>query len=120
MDAIPILDSRNINQTLEYYVDKLGFEIEFRYDADPNNYAGVVRDHVHLHFQWQEEKLFKNGKAGNLRVRIFTTDPDTIYNEFKAKGVFDSGCQLRNTDWRTREFGFRDIAGNGLIFYRDL
>jgi hypothetical protein len=25
-----------------------------------------------------------------------------------------------DTDWGTREFGFRDLDGNGLTFYRDL
>jgi hypothetical protein len=34
--------------------------------------------------------------------------------------ALDEKTQARDSPWGTREFGFRDMDGNGLIFYRDL
>jgi len=45
-DLVPILDVRDLDLALRYYVERLGFQIEFRYEEDPNNYAGVIRDRV--------------------------------------------------------------------------
>jgi len=119
-DLVPILDVRDLDRALRYYVERLGFQIEFRYEEDPNNYAGVIRDSVRLHMQWQHENEFKKGTAGRLRVRISVSDPDVLFEEYSSKGVLDPGTQIRDTAWGTREFGFRDLEGNGLIFYRDL
>ncbi len=119
-DVIPILDVRDIDSALDFYVERLGFEVDFRYEGDPKNYAGVRRDGVHLHMQWQDEEHFARGTAGRLRVRIIVSDPDTLFSEYNSAGVLADDAQLRDTNWGTREFGFRDPDGNGLIFYRDL
>jgi len=119
-EVIPILDVRDLEEALRYYVERLGFRIEFRYQKDPNNYAGVCRDGVSLHMQWQHEDSFKAGTAGRLRVRIVVDDPDALFEEYRRTGVLGEGVQVRDTEWGTREFGFRDLDGNGLIFYRDL
>jgi uncharacterized glyoxalase superfamily protein PhnB len=119
-NAIPILDVRDMDRALNYYVERLGFQVEFRYEADPSNYAGVIRDGVCLHMQWQHEDEFNKGTAGRLRVRILVNNPDALFEEYRSKGIVNAGTQLRDTDWGTREFGFRDLDGNGLTFYRDL
>jgi len=90
------------------------------FTADPKNYAGVRRDNVCLHMQWQHEEHFESGTAGRLRVRIMVDDPDALFQEYRANGVLGEANELRNTPWGTREFGFRDLDGNGLIFYRDI
>jgi uncharacterized glyoxalase superfamily protein PhnB len=118
--VIPILDVRDVNAALRYYVEHLGFQVDFRYEGDPNNYAGVSRGNVWLHMQWQDESEFTKGRAGNLRIRIAVDDPEALFEEFKARGAFDNTVQVRDTDWRTREFGFRDPDGNSLAFYRPL
>jgi uncharacterized glyoxalase superfamily protein PhnB len=119
-DVIPILDVRDFDAALRFYVEGLGFKVEFRYAEDPNNYAGVCRDDVSLHLQWQHDDEFQRGTAGRLRVRIAVDDPDALFEEFRAAGVVPEGTQVRETAWGTREFGFRDPDGNGLTFYRDL
>ena len=119
-DVIPILDVRDVEAALRFYVDRLGFQVDFQYEDDPSNYAGVRRGGVYLHMQWQHEDEFRKGTAGRLRVRIVVDDPDALFEEYRAKGVFDERTQVRETAWRTREFGFRDPDGNGLTFYREL
>jgi catechol 2,3-dioxygenase-like lactoylglutathione lyase family enzyme len=118
-DAIPILDVRDVEAALRYYIDRLGFQIDFRYEDDPGNYAGVRREDVYLHIQWQHEDEFRKGTAGRLRFRILVDDPDTLFEEYRRQAVFDDRVQVRDTEWGTREFGFRDPDGNGLIFFRD-
>ena len=119
-DVIPILDVHDIHRALRFYVERLGFEIDFRYEEDPENYAGVRRDDVCLHMQWQHEDNFKKGTAGRLRVRLIVDDPDSLFEEYRSKGLLEEGSQVRDTPWGTREFGFQDLDGNGLIFYRDI
>lgn len=119
LEVIPILDARDVDALLRFYVDKLGFEIDFRYPNDPSNYAGVRRGTVRLHMQWQHQEHFQRGTAGRLRIRIKVYDPDALFEEFASRGVFSSEVAVRDTEWGTREFGFRDPDGNGLIFFRD-
>jgi uncharacterized glyoxalase superfamily protein PhnB len=118
-DVVPILDVRDVEAALRYYVERLGFEVEFRYAEDPDNYAGVRRGGVCLHMQWQAEEHFRNGTAGRLRVRIAVDDPDALFEEFRAAGALPEGTVVRDAPWGTREFGFRDPDGNGLAFYCD-
>jgi hypothetical protein len=54
-EAIPILDVRDIDRAIAYYVERLGFEVAFRCEDNPKNYAGVSRGCVHLDMQWQHE-----------------------------------------------------------------
>ena len=119
-DVVPILDVRNISEALRYYVERLGFQVLFRHADDPDNYAGVTRDAVCLHMQWQHQEHFEKGTAGRIRVRIMVDDPDALLDEYRSRGVLDDKTQVRDTGWGTREFGFRDPDGNGLIFYREL
>src|SRR5512143_2289460 len=119
-EAIPILDVRDVEKALRFYVERLGFQVEFRYEKDPGNYAGVYRDDVHLPMQWQHPGEFERGTAGRLRFRIRVDNPDSLFEEFRVKGVLNEGTTVTDTAWGTREFGFRDPDGNGLIFYRDI
>jgi catechol 2,3-dioxygenase-like lactoylglutathione lyase family enzyme len=118
-DAILILDVRSVDRALAYY-QRLGFKVDFRYPEDPDNYAGIVRGDVHLHMQWQAEEEFKKGTAGNLRVLIRVDDARALYEEYKAAGVLPADVMVRDTDWDTREFAFRDPDGNGLTFSQAL
>lgn len=119
-DVIPILDVKDMESSLHYYVQRLGFQVEFRYVREPDNYAGVGRDNVHLHMQWQALQLFEEGRAGQLRLRIPVGDPDALLEELRGRGAFGEDVKVWDTPWGTREFGFRDLDGNGLSFYRNL
>lgn len=115
----PILDVRDVEKALRFYTEGLGFALDFRYARDPGNYAGVRRGNASLHMQWQAPELFEQGLAGRLRVRILVSDPDALLAEYRARGVLPESTQVVDTEWGTREFGFRDPDGNGLTFYCD-
>src|SRR6516165_10340945 len=98
-DVIPILDVSDVETALRFYVERLGFQVDFRYEEDPNNYAGVRRGGVCLHMQWQHEDHFRNGTAGRLRVRIAVDDPDALFEEFRAAGALPEGTVVRDAPW---------------------
>ena len=118
-DVIPILDVRDVNAALRFYVERLGFKIDFRDEDHPDNYAGIRRDCVHRQMQWQHEDAFKDGTAGRLRVRIAVDDHNELFEEYKDAGILNPENQIRDTAWGTREFSVRDLDGNGLIFFRE-
>jgi len=97
---IPVLDVRHVEEAIGFYVERLGFEVDFRYEKDPENYAGVRRDSVRFHMHRQSPEHFVNGD-GHLRFRIPVDDPDALYNEYKAMGVVDDDVEVHETEWGT-------------------
>lgn len=110
----PILGTRDLEKALTFYIDRLGFKLAFRDSSIPTNYAGLRRDSVEIHFQFQYEH-----EMGTTRLRLFVEDPDALFEEYKNKQVFHDRTRLVDTSWGTREFAFYDLDGNGLTFYRD-
>ena len=45
--------------------------------------AGVRRGAVELHLQFQFEKDFKAGTAGQAMLRLVVDDPDMLFQEYK-------------------------------------
>ncbi|MDG5492395.1 glyoxalase superfamily protein [Psychroserpens sp. SPM9] len=115
----PVLPVRNVSRAIHYYVDKLGFKLSFKDAGNDPKYAGVQRDAVEIHLQWHDENDWTNGMDSAL-LRIYVTEVDSLFNDYKTKDVFHNNTMLRDTAWRTREFGIYDCDSNGLIFYRDL
>lgn len=113
----PILPVRDLEKAIAYFVERLGFGLAFRDPSAPDKYAGVRRDGVELHLQWQFEKDMP--KRGALMLRFFVDDPDALYGEYQTQDVFGPQTQLRDTPWGTREFAFFEPEGTGLTFYRD-
>jgi hypothetical protein len=66
----------DVDRAVRLYVERLGFEIDFGGEEDPDSIGG--------------------------------------------REYSDESTQARDTSLGTREFGFRDPDGSGLIYYRDL
>ena len=111
----PIIGTRDIEKALAFYSDRLGFKIAFRDGSTPTNYAGLKRDAVELHMQFQYEH-----EMSTLRLRLLVADPDALFEEYRTKDVLHDRTKLANTPWGTREFALYDPDRNGLTFYRDL
>lgn len=108
----PILGTRDLERSLAFYVEQLGFELAFRDPSGPDNYAGVRRARVELHIQQQDEH-----EMSPTRLRFLIEDPDRLYAEYSALRI---QTPLRSTAWGTREFALYDPDRNALTFYRDL
>src|SRR6266404_3959263 len=111
----PIVGTRDIKRAIEFYTQRLGFQLAFGDKTDPPNYVGFRRDAVELHMQFQFEH-----EMGTIRLRFLVEDPDALFNEYRGRGVECSANGIRDTAWGTREFALYDMDRNALTFYRDL
>jgi hypothetical protein len=62
-DVIPVLPARDVSQAVQFYVERLGFELVFQDSEHDPRCAGVCRRAVGLHLQFQFEKDFTAGTA---------------------------------------------------------
>ena len=111
----PILGTRDIQREIEFYTQKLGFQLAFRDESDPPNYVGFRRDAVELHMQFQFEY-----EMGTTRLRFLVENPDALIDEYRQRGVECTSDGVHGTPWGTREFALYDLDRNALTFYRDL
>ena len=118
--VIPVLPARDVSEAVQFYVERLGFELVFQDSQDRPQYAGVRRGGVELHLQFQFPEDFEAGTAGQAMLRLVVDNPDTLFLEYQDRGVFHDQTQLSDTPWGTREFAFWDLNHNGLTFMRDL
>jgi catechol 2,3-dioxygenase-like lactoylglutathione lyase family enzyme len=111
----PIIGTRDINRAIEFYVQRLGFQLAFQDNIDTPNYVGFRRDLVEIHMQFQYEH-----EMSAIRLRFLVDDPDALFTEYQQRGVECSDSGIRDTPWGTREFALYDMDRNSLTFYRDL
>lgn len=114
----PVLMSRDVERSIAFYL-KLGFKEIFRDQPDDPKYAGVARDGVEIHIQWNDPAEWLPG-ADRPNYRFVVDDVDALFEQFKSAGVLSPNSKLMDTPWGTREFHVHDPDRNGLQFYRGL
>lgn len=114
----PVLPVRDVARAVDFYVDKLGFEVAFQDDPQAPQYAGLRRDGQELHLQWHAESDFQ-GVIDQPSIRFHVYDTDALFEDIKARGGIPEGKAVHPTTWGTREFEFYDPDGNALFFYQD-
>lgn len=113
----PVLPARDVAEAIDYYVEKLGFELAFKYPEDKPEYVGIRRDNVSLHLQWHAEESFE--KVERLQLRFVINNVDELFEEYKIHDLMNMNENPIITDWGTYEFSFYDLNMNGLFFYQD-
>jgi uncharacterized glyoxalase superfamily protein PhnB len=115
----PLLAVRNMLDTIEFYRNSLGFEMDMAFpDADNPEYADLSKDGISLMFVLAEnigigsdEKL---GTGVNLYMNI-DADIDEYYDELKRKNV-RIAVEIRDEPFGIRDFTVEDIDGYKLTF----
>lgn len=104
----PHLPVKNLQVTLNYYRDTLGFTGEWTFgDKD----GGISRDDMRLLFA--EDPGFTNdinNEQHRLPLLWFVENIDSIYQEFKERSIKFTD-DLRIHPYGLREFAFIDING---------
>jgi catechol 2,3-dioxygenase-like lactoylglutathione lyase family enzyme len=104
--TVPILASLNLDETLAFYVGKLGF-VQL---AQLHDYAIVGRDGAEIHFYDCKDRHI----AENTACYVRTGNTDALYEEFKARGVDAAPPEVR--PWGMKELYVIDPHGNLLKF----
>ena len=128
--TIPALPVRNAEKAVDFYRDRLGFEIVHR----DGGFAVLARDDAVLHLweagdeSWTErdtiERPVRSGAesfiAGTASCRIVVEDVDRLYEEMRTSDVLHpvSRGGVDETDFGTREFATLDLDGNLVTFFR--
>lgn len=98
-------------QSLQYYRDVLGFQVEFTY-GQPTFYAGVERNGVAIHLQAASQTKRQPGQGA---MNVFVTDADTLYQELKSKGA-KILTEPKDYPYGMRNFHVADLDDNQLCF----
>jgi catechol 2,3-dioxygenase-like lactoylglutathione lyase family enzyme len=128
--TIPALPVRDAARAVEFYRDKLGFDV-LHHDG---GFAVLKRDGAEVHLweagdeSWRERTAddapVRSGAesfiAGTASCRIATEGVDELYGELSARDVVHpvSRAGAQDTDFGTREFAALDLDGNLLSFFK--
>ena len=128
--TIPALPVRNAAAAVDFYRDRLGFEV-LHHDG---GFAVLCRDDAVLHLweasdeTWSErrslEQPVRSGAesfiAGTASCRIAVEGVDALYEEMRQSDVLHpvSRDAVETTAFGTREFATLDLDGNLVTFFQ--
>jgi catechol 2,3-dioxygenase-like lactoylglutathione lyase family enzyme len=121
MKIVPVIKSRDLARSVQFYTKILDFERKWPEDEareTANGVAHLARDGAEL----QLSRHAGDGVFGSLS-RIFVDDVDERYATFRSRGL-DTTLRPEspihtapvNQTWGLREFSVTDPDGNGLCF----
>ena len=106
----PVLAVVDLSADLSYYVERLGFEVTWRWGEPPVR-AGVARDGLEL-------QLVSDGRFAPScpsRVYFSVRGVDSLYEECRRRGA-DIDIELGDREFGMRDFRVVDLSGNVLGF----
>lgn len=106
--AIPVLPSLDIDASVSFYKEKLGFSLAFQYP----DYAGVQRGPVQIHFWRCQDPAIPKMTSCRINLR----GVDALYEAAQQQGVVHPNGSLSDKPWGFREFTALDLCGNAIVF----
>lgn len=108
----PMLTTKNINETIEFYCDVLGFNC---INHDENlGWASLQSGKVNIMLNEPNEHVPFNGADINMSLYIYTDEVDALWEQVKDKAKV---CYpIESFDYGMREFGIFDNNGYLLKF----
>jgi catechol 2,3-dioxygenase-like lactoylglutathione lyase family enzyme len=128
--TIPALPASDVAASVEFYRDRLGFEV-LHHDG---GFAVLCRDEAVLHLWEASDESWRKGVdpenpvcsgaesfiAGTASCRIVVDGVDELYHELQAQDVLHKVSRggVDDTDFGTREFATLDRDGNLATFFQ--
>jgi predicted enzyme related to lactoylglutathione lyase len=84
----PQLLVTDLDNSINFYIEKLNFELEFRYE---DFYAGIVKDGCSIHLKSGKPSLEErtNKRENNDLDIVFSIDNvETLYEQFLKKSIY--------------------------------
>jgi uncharacterized glyoxalase superfamily protein PhnB len=107
--AVPILPGDDLSVAKEFYVDKLGFTVEYEATEDGRNgIMGVTRGSIELTIDCP---MSGHGREACASLRVLNADD--YYEEWRGK--VQIARPPMNESWGGRTFGVHDPFGNTLF-----
>ena len=110
--GIPTFRILNYNEAVEFYVDFLGFTIDWEHRFGPSEpvYMQISRNNLTLHLS--ENKRFQ------MEIIIFveTEGIEAFHRELVERNTAKSIPEVSKTDWQTLQMEIEDPFGNLLRF----
>ncbi len=110
MQVFPVFAVANIEEALDFYCSKLGFEMKWRF-GDPPHRAGVEKEGVEIHLDAEQA----GAPPGPSVVYFHMEDAAGYFHELQDRGV-DFLFELEDRPWGMRDFRIEDPYGNRLGF----
>lgn len=111
--AIPVVPFAYQDDSRDFYVQKLGFTLEFEHPG----YVGLVRDGVHIHLSQIADPEHAHEVGSQVMLRFVTPNVETLYAEYQAhEGVIHPNGALARKPWGTYEFAVLDPCGVCISF----
>lgn len=109
---IPVFHVTNVEAAVQYYIDKLGFKLSFKYGT----YAGIELGPCELHLTDPGEPRHIPG-AGT--AYLLCDEVDTYFAQVKAAGA-KVKAEPANRVYGMRDFAVTDLDGNLISFGCDV
>mgnify|MGYP001167561013 CR=1 FL=1 len=113
--VIPQIRTTDMEESIDVYVNKLGFELDFRYQ---DFYAGIKAGDGLLHLKLVDDKdpsIDFVRQGDHLHLYFPTDDALETARDLKAKGVTFL-TEPHDTDYSSNEFSVVDNQGHVLYF----
>jgi len=110
---VPMLQVNDVNETVAYYQEALGFTLETTWpDATTPRYAVVSRGDIHFVFTTDlgtSEGSFIAEKGNGVVLYLLVDDVDAVYDELSARGAIIVQDPIEFAG--RRQFSVGDING---------
>ena len=118
-DLIPQLRTTDLERSIRFYTEALGFEVAFRFE---DFYAGIRAGSRIFHLKLVDEPdpsipIVRDGEHVHLFFDVAGVAAAAA--ELEGRGVRLRGG-VHETDWGARQFIAEDDQGHTLVFYESL
>lgn len=109
-NLIPMLETENLKQTIQFYAEVLGFECEGSFpDAENPCWASLRKDEVVIMFSSRNAHSTIEKPTMTGFLYLYPDDVDRAWELLKDKATIE--YPIENFDYGMREFAIRDCNG---------